>query len=152
MNNISLIKIVLLLLITINVLSNCNVSPSPKSHAQEMNITEGISVVKNEDEDFEIFIKDFFMRKNFQFDRIIFPVINLIYDTDSEKFDSTQILKRDWKYWNIYNTRKVLLKIIKNKNESILNAQVEETGISVNYVFTLKEGKWFLVKIVDEST
>lgn len=133
--------------------SSCDGKRSHQSHSQDVTSAEKISNIKNNCEDFDVFIEDFFKKSDFQITRIVFPVRNLIYDSDSEKFDSTFIKKEDWKYWNAYKQKKVLLKTIKNDNNAaILNAQVKETGVSVNYVFTTKEGKWYLVKIIDEST
>jgi len=133
--------------------SSCNYKRPRQTNSQEVSITEGASTVKSDNEDFDKFIEDFFKIDDFQFKRIIFPVSNLIYDTDFEKFDSTIIKKEDWKYWNVYKQNNVVLKTIKNDaNDAILNAQIKETGVSVDYVFAVREGKWYLIKIIDEST
>jgi hypothetical protein len=104
-------------------------------------------------EDFDTFLKSFFSKKDLQFERIVFPLQNLLYDIDSEGCDTTQINRKDWSYTNMYKRKDAVLEVTKRSNtQCILNVQIKETGVSVDYIFTLKDQKWFLERIVDQST
>jgi len=104
-------------------------------------------------ESFDEFLKTFFTEEDFQFSRITFPLQNLIYDIDLEGYDTTQIKKKEWTFFNIYKKKNTISKISKQGDiECVLNIQIKETGVSVDYVFVLKENKWFLEKIIDQST
>jgi hypothetical protein len=38
------------------------------------------------------------------------------------------------------------------KEQYIVNVQMEDTGVYVDYIFERHTGKWTLMKIVDQST
>jgi hypothetical protein len=102
-------------------------------------------------ESFEGFEKRFFSDPKFQLERIIFPLDNSFWNLDTESFDNEIINKYDWEYSSL-NDRKYLKKVEKSKSEATLNIQIYDNGVSVNYIFQLKDRKWFLTKIIDEST
>jgi hypothetical protein len=102
-------------------------------------------------ESFEGFEKRFFSDSKFQLERIIFPLDNSFWNLDTESFDNEIINKHDWEYSSL-NDKKYLKKFEKSKSEVTLNIRIYDTGVSVNYIFQLKDGKWFLTKIIDEST
>ncbi|MES2727913.1 MAG: hypothetical protein V4643_12465 [Bacteroidota bacterium] len=133
------------------VASSCNEKRMSQIALKSTKINGTVNLVNNEN--FDSFIKVFFTQKDFQFNRILFPVVNLVYDIDTKIFVKNIIKKEEWSFWNIYKQKKVILKVIEGETgEHILNAQIKETGVSVNYVFSLKDSKWYLVKIIDEST
>lgn len=100
----------------------------------------------------------FFVKFNndsiFQFSRIIYPLKNEIYDTESGQYSNEYIKRENWKYFNFTKLPKsyiMTLNKLKNDN-NIINIQIDDTGINIDYYFTLKRDKWFLVKIIDHST
>ena len=106
-------------------------------------------------ENFDTFFEKFSSDSVFQRSRIKFPLTTETYDIDAEKMVMATIPAREWEFFNIreitrnkkhiYNTRK-------EKDKYILNATVEDTGIFVDYIFEQRDGKWVMVKIVDQST
>lgn len=104
-------------------------------------------------ESFNEFLKAFFKEEDFQFERILFPLESLVYDIDLVGYDTTRITRNEWSFFNLYKKKNTILKISKQGDfECVLNIQIKETGVSVDYVFVLRENKWFLVKIIDQST
>lgn len=105
-------------------------------------------------ENFEVFFDKFSSDSVFQSSRIKFPLPVETYDIDSEKFDKSTIAADKWTFFNIkeLDKKKYILNTIKEKDQNIVKIQVEDTGVSVDYIFQKQEDKWMLIKIVDEST
>ncbi len=102
-------------------------------------------------ESFDAFYQKFFSDQVFQKNRIDFPLLNLLWDIDNKRFDKEIIRIEDWDFITL-NDKKYIKKVIKSKSEGTLNIQIKDTGVSVNYIFILKNGRWYLNKIIDEST
>jgi hypothetical protein len=106
-----------------------------------------------EKEGFDEFFIKFNKDSIFQASRIVFPLKNDIYDSDSNECNHKHIKKAEWKYFNSLSLSKEYIRNInKKKEETILNIQAVDTGINVDYVFILVKEQWFLIKIVDSST
>lgn len=105
-------------------------------------------------EDFYVFIDQFQSDSVFQKERIVFPLKNLIYNTESERFDETVIDSIDWGFMDFLKLPNSYLKsfLKSSVDEIIYNIQIEETGVSVNYIFKIYNQKWYLIEIKDEST
>jgi hypothetical protein len=102
-------------------------------------------------ESFDEFYHKFYSDSTFQRNRITFPLINLLWDVDKKSYDKEIINANEWEFTSL-DDNKYLKKITKSEFRVKLNIQIQDTGVSVNYIFNLKNGKWFLDKIIDEST
>lgn len=104
-------------------------------------------------EDFDVFFTKFCSDSVFQFARIVFPLTVEAYDIDSDKFDTSNL---DITEWDFVDFKKIdssyIVELNKTDTNSVVNIQIAETGVSVNYIFEIQKSKWTLVKIIDEST
>lgn len=135
------------------LLCSCNNKSRAKAEANRFEDT--ISLAKTqESEDFNIFLTRFQKDSVFQKDRIIFPLKNLLYNTDTGSFEEKMINEKEWQFMNFSNLPENYLEnITKSNNEEFnYNIQIEDTGVSVNYIFKIHNNRWYLVEIRDEST
>lgn len=102
-------------------------------------------------ESFDKFIARFYVDENFQLNRIRFPIEHKIYNTENSCYEKSKLVKRNWNYTD-FGSRKYIKNITRIKDKQQLNIQIEETGVSVNYIFKKFNGQWYLISIVDEST
>lgn len=112
-------------------------------------------VSDQKDEDFNIFIKQFQNDSVFQNSRIVFPLRTLSYNTDTENWEEKLINNnREWGFMNFSKLPNNYLRIINKKTDTEVayNIQIIDTGVSVDYCFKIKDGKWYLIEIKDEST
>lgn len=133
----------------------CNCSIIQKNTNEAKGIKDAINIILFQNgENFDIFFNEFQKDSIFQKDRIIFPLKCLQYDTENDSFSEMFINKKEWKYIDFSKLpENYLKKIIKiSDDEFIYNIQIEDTGVSVNYIFENNNGKWYLVEIKDEST
>jgi hypothetical protein len=105
-------------------------------------------------ENFDIFFDKFQKDSIFQKDRIIFPLKYFTYDTKTDSFSEEFINKKEWKYFDFSKLpENYLRKIIKiSDDEFKYNIQIEDTGVYVDYIFKIHNGKWYLVEVNDKST
>lgn len=105
-------------------------------------------------EDFNKFFVKFNKDSVFQLHRIVFPLKNEIYNSDSGDYNNLSIKKEEWKFFNSFSLSKKYIKNInkKDQDEILLNIQIVDSGVNVDYIFTIIKGQWFLIKIVDSST
>lgn len=110
-------------------------------------------------ENFQLFLMNFQKDSIFQINRIKFPIKYYIYESGSYMDESGNVIdlnnreviinENDWKYQNLVEYKKIISK--PNDNEYNLELQIEDTGVSVNYIFKLINDKWYLIEIKDES-
>ena len=122
-----------------------------KSDIEKKN-TDSSSVEK-----FEIFFKKFSSDPKFQISRVKFPLEIYDYEVgddgpDTDTLETSTLEKNQWEFSKLYS--KKFLKNIKklDSNNYMVEIQVYDTGIFVEYYFTMENNKWFLIKIVDRST
>jgi hypothetical protein len=100
------------------------------------------------EEDFDSFFAKFDKDRSFQYSRIEFP-LKLITE------DVTRFLsKKEWKFTTLSNKQSIKGQIKKtqvSKDEVKMEYSIEDTGVLVNHFFRIKNGKWWLVYIQDES-
>lgn len=136
----------LILLIITYLLIGCGSDKSQMDNGEKVNNTQ------SKKEDFESFLKKFSSDKDFQFSRVRFPVHNKVYNTDTGQFENLFIPKADWQF-STFNNKLYSKKVTKeNAKKFILNIQIDDTGVHVDYIFELINGEWFLTTITDEST
>lgn len=135
------------------LLCSCNNKSRTKAEVNQFEDTTSLTKTQ-ESEDFNIFLAQFQKDSVFQKDRIIFPLKNLLYNTDTESFDEKMINEKEWRFMNFPNLPENYLENItkSNNDEFNYNIQIEDTGVSVNYIFKIHNDKWYLVEIKDEST
>jgi len=141
MRNRIITTIIALLLIFASC-SDRNINPE-KVRSQKSN---------NNVENFEVFFEKFSTDSVFQQSRIGFPLPVDTYDTDTENFKRSTVSATEWSFFDIKNLGKKILKTSKEKDRITVNIQIEETGVSVNYIFRQQKNDWLLIKIIDEST
>ena len=109
---------------------------------------------KTASEDFNTFFKKFNADQKFQISRVVFPLKYKMNNDDFELTDYT-MTKEKYKVLNLNNKadEKYLKRTISvKKNKAILQQRGLDNGIYVDYIFELKDNKWFLKTWVDEST
>ncbi|WP_165372254.1 hypothetical protein [Emticicia agri] len=106
---------------------------------------------KDKQEDFEIFWQKFQYDKDFQKSRVKFPLLSKYYGVDDEYHEETT-KKSEWEYrdFNIEGLIKTLNK--ESPTRTIMALMIEDTGVYVEYIFELRNKKWFLIETVDQST
>jgi hypothetical protein len=123
------------------------------------NDTVNVQSKKNDDLNFEAFIKKINTNCSFQKKSIEFPLQSIsLIDFESEIYDTIYIKEKDYECVRFTSPESditdgiITLKFIDiSINEKIILLGVEDTGIHIQYFFSLKDKKWFLVKILDES-
>lgn len=110
---------------------------------------------------FDDFIKNF-EDKEFQLDRIKFPVEMTSIDKDTFEEVNTEITKEDWTHTHFYqlpllNGQDAYPQLYDNFERQLRDTDERVfswkgyTDLNVNYFFKRIEGKWYLIKIEDFS-
>lgn len=135
------------------LLGSCNNKPKYTTKTNNVKDTTNV-VVRQEKENFDIFFDQFRRDSVFQNDRIIFPLINLLLNTDTMLYEERLLNQKEWGFVDLTKLPKNYLERITklSDDEYIYNIQIEDTGVYVNYIFKIYNNKWFLVKIKDHST
>ncbi len=105
-------------------------------------------------EDFNVFFKKFNEDQKFQISRVIFP---LKYKANNEDFELLDYTMTKEKYKVLRLNNKADEKYLKRtlsvkKSKATLEERGLDSGIYIDYVFELKDNKWFLKTFVDQST
>lgn len=105
-------------------------------------------------ENFDTFLSQFQQDSIFQKQRIVFPIKSSSYNTDTEMYEEGFINEDKWSFTNFTELPKKYIKELTkiDNNRYKYNLQIEDTGVSINYIFSLNKEKWYLVEIIDEST
>jgi len=115
---------------------------------QETNGKDTASFVS---ESFDQFYEKFKSDSVYQVSRIVFPLPVETYDTDVEGVVKSAIDEKEWGFMS-FNEKRYILKVESAADTTKVNIQIEDTGVFVDYLFTLVDNKWKLVKVVDQST
>ncbi|WP_343706431.1 DUF4348 domain-containing protein [Flavobacterium sp.] len=105
-------------------------------------------------EDFNEFFKKFNADAKFQVSRVIFP---LKYKANNDDFELTDytMAKEGYKVLHLNNKgdEKYLKRtLLVKKNKVTLEQRGLDNGIYIDYIFELKDNKWFLKTFDDQST
>lgn len=105
-------------------------------------------------ENFDVFFSKFSSDSLFQSSRIKFPLRNEIYNSDNNEYEVSNIHIEKWKFVNIKKLPSNYIRKLSNKDvfKYVLNIQILDTGVNVDYIFMALNGKWILVNIIDSST
>lgn len=105
-------------------------------------------------EDFNEFFKKFNSDSKFQISRVIFP---FKYKANNEDFELLDYTMTKEKYKVLHLNNKADEKYLKRtlsvkKSKATLEERGLDSGIYIDYIFELKDNKWFLKTFVDQST
>ncbi|MBJ2124279.1 DUF4348 domain-containing protein [Flavobacterium sp. IB48] len=122
--------------------------------AMSLNSTIYAQDTKTVAEDFNVFFKKFNEDQKFQISRVIFP---LKYKANNEDFELLDYTMTKEKYKVLHLNNKADEKYLKRtlsvkKSKATLEERGLDSGIYIDYVFELKDNKWFLKTFVDQST
>jgi len=147
-------KLILILLFVL--FCGCNNNSKSKTEIRNLEKdTTSLFEIQTTEEDFQSFFTKFQQDSVFQLARIKFPLSINIYEFDDSS--DTPVLhnrkviidKKERKYKSFDKYIKIISKISENKYN--VELQIEDTGVSLNYIFELDNGKWCLMEIKDES-
>ncbi|URM35740.1 DUF4348 domain-containing protein [Flavobacterium anhuiense] len=105
-------------------------------------------------EDFNEFFKKFNSDPKFQITRVIFP---LKYKANNEDFELSDYTMTKEKYKVLHLNNKADERYLKRtllvkKSKATLEERGLDNGIYIDYIFELKDNKWFLKTFDDQST
>jgi Domain of unknown function (DUF4348) len=110
-------------------------------------------------EDFDSFFFQFATEKEFQRERIKFPLEYVTWENEEDaggKIITTKITKDEWKHDYFYMNENYRPQIFDNfegtlrdTDERLFQWIGTETGVDVKYYFKRIDGKWYLVKKED---
>lgn len=152
------IRIVVLVICSICVITSCTQSSTNKNRGDnELSTQEGII----QSEDFNSFLKDFNHKPTFQRQRVMFPLEATVLDPSEYGMEAIKesIDYQDWRlldftYDSTFVTRQMdrYEQRIRLYDDSVLiEHRGIDNGIFADYLFTKKEGKWFLKSFTDVS-
>lgn len=122
--------------------------------AMSLNSTIYAQDTKTVAEDFNVFFKKFNEDQKFQISRVIFPLKYKANNEDFELLDYT-MTKEKYKVLRLNNKadEKYLKRTLSVKKSKVtLEERGLDSGIYIDYIFELKDNKWFLKTFVDQST
>lgn len=104
-------------------------------------------------ETFESFIEKFSLDSLFQESRIVFP-LKKKYLKENLTAVEKLVVEKDWWRVVLEATDDYSMRYFEKEkeNQGFVEFTGIENGINITYVFELKNGEWFLVKIEDLST
>lgn len=107
---------------------------------------------KSGNEDFSTFLKKFNEDKNFQLSRVKFPFTAKSLDDNFEDIDVT-ITQKNYRILKLEDKGKEFKqKTILKHNKAVIEQRGIDNGIYTDYIFELKDNKWFLKTWIDQST
>jgi hypothetical protein len=101
-------------------------------------------------ESFKVFYLKFFKDRDFQINRILFPLKYVVLNDDNS-YRSFYKTKSQWKFSSLEDKGLIVKTLKSNDSNVVINYQISDTGFYVNYYFKKINGFWFLYKIYDES-
>lgn len=153
-------KLMILILIVLSV--SCRQKLSKSKDEIDLTINKKKeATIKVDREDFFVFFQDFCLIKEYQLNRIKFPLKESYLSEDLNEILSKEIKREDWKYIKLKNFENNTIEYyfddfnkleIPDTDEKVYSIIGIENGISINYYFKRINGIWFLIKIEDQST
>ncbi|PTB96464.1 hypothetical protein C9994_07270 [Marivirga lumbricoides] len=117
------------------------------------------AALDNSDIDFASFLKEFSSNKDFQLQRIDFPLKIILLDIEDQEEIQT-ISKEEWQHVNLLDTANIETidvdaysqKIEVGESEAIIKLRGIDNGIRINYKFQQRKRRWYLIEILNAST
>lgn len=154
----SMMKYILILVVLVSILGACNRTSKEVTKNKTKSETK-VEVIKPKKtdkvavyEDFESFYTKFHHDSIFQIKRVKFPLEGYAIDTSEQ---ATRWSKNNWithrNTVNKIDTAVFTIETSKQKNSYYEKVYIEGGGFSSERAFKRINGKWFLVKFVDED-
>lgn len=151
------IKTIILLVCSICILTSCSQTTSNKETKKDKaEFAEGGSTT---DESFDVFLENFNQKPTFQRQRVLFPLEATLLAPSEHgmKTVKEEIEHQDWLLLDFTYDSTFLTRQMDSYQQNILlyddSARIEQRGIDngifANFLFTKKEGKWFLESFTD---
>ena len=107
----------------------------------------------SDNETFESFMEKFSLDSLFQESRVVFPLKKKYLNEDLKEVEKL-VEAADWWRLILEATDNYSMRYFENKkvNQGVVEFRGIENGISLTYIFELKNGEWFLVEMEDLST
>jgi hypothetical protein len=117
------------------------------------------SFAQDSNQDFNSFSYKFFSDSTSQIESIKFPLIKIIWNSETDDFDTSYVKSTQWIYsdFNFFkNNFNVQLydsfqKSLRNTNERVISFEGVENGMQLNLYFKYSSSKWWLIKLEDFS-
>ena len=151
-------KNIFLIICVIFLFASCSHNKSDEQSKEHKNGMErGVS----SDENFSVFLDAFNHKPTFQRQRVLFPLEATLLDPSDhgmemvkEKIDYQDWLLLDFSYDSTFMTRQMdryEQNIRLYSDSALIEQRGIDNGIFANFLFTKKEGKWFLKTFTDVS-
>jgi len=111
-------------------------------------------------EGFDDFLVEFMENPEFQKSRVEFPLPSISVQMDSEHMDTTKIDRKAWKF-NEFKLLRAGTQVrqydnfdrkLRDTDERVVSLIGNDNGVFYSYFFKRVDGRWYLVRIIDEST
>jgi len=107
----------------------------------------------SDNETFESFMEKFSLDSLFQESRIVFPLKKKYLNENLKEVEKV-VEAKDWWRVILEATDDYKMRYFENEkvNQGIVEFRGIENGVSLTYIFELRDGEWFLVEMEDLST
>ena len=116
-------------------------------------LVSATSCFQTQSEDFSTFWKSYKSDLSFQKQRTNFPLPYSYYDFDSdeEAMITEKIQENEWVFQNFQSDEESRVEIEQNNDNYEVWRRGNENGIAVVFIFSQREGRWYLTEVYDYS-
>ena len=116
-------------------------------------LVSAASCFQTQSEDFSTFWKSYTSDLSFQKQRTAFPLPYSYYDFDSdeEAMITEKIQEKEWVFQNFQSDEESRVEIEQNNDNYEVWRRGNENGIAVVFIFSQREGRWYLTEVYDYS-
>ena len=116
-------------------------------------LVSATSCFQTKTEDFSTFWKSYKSDLSFQKQRTNFPLPYSYYDFDSdeEAMITEKIQENEWVFQNFQSDEESRVEIEQNNDNYEVWRRGNENGIAVVFIFSQREGRWYLTEVFDYS-
>ena len=116
-------------------------------------LVSATSCFQTQSEDFTTFWKSYTSDLSFQKQRTNFPLPYSYYDFDSdeEAMITEKIQENEWVFQNFQSDEESRVEIEQNNDNYEVWRRGNENGIAVVFIFSQREGRWYLTEVYDYS-
>ena len=116
-------------------------------------LVSATSCFQTQSEDFSTFWKSYTSDLSFQKQRTNFPLPYSYYDFDSdeEAMITEKIQENEWVFQNFQSDEESRVEIEQNNDNYEVWRRGNENGIAVVFIFSQREGRWYLTEVYDYS-
>ena len=116
-------------------------------------LVSATSCFQPKSEEFSTFWKSYKSDLSFQKQRTDFPLPYSYYDFDSDEgaMVTEKIQEKEWVFQNFQNDEESRVEIEQNDGNYEVWRRGNENGIAVVFIFSQREGRWYLTQVFDYS-